>query len=351
MPLYLSIITFLHSMSTEKKPNKLTEKAGLTFNVNTTKQKLKSYYEGQDLTTPMFSGGHTAVAASLEKLWEMLLQECLKRVGKDKSGVRQVNRESLQYSVLMHTGLKKYFVTHFDTFDNTVEYRDQSPVITAELDKVMERVDKDLSLTSKARNLASFMLLKVFSQLASTAHSFMEYARKKSVDGRSVMFAVSTLFHESVSSELNKEIVRVMKEFGEELEEAHASSETPADTQQEAAGEADEGDGDDEKPETSSKSKGGKKGAAATKETKESASTGSSKKGGATSTKNTKKKAEAIEEEEPDEGGDDAGEEQEEAEEKPAPAKSTKKTTGGAKDAGSSKKPANPPKQTKGGKK
>ena len=88
-------------MSTEKKPNKLTEKAGLTFNVNTIKSKLKDYYEGQSLTTPMFSGGHTALTASLEKLWEMLLQECLKKVGKDKSGVRQVNRELLQYSVCM----------------------------------------------------------------------------------------------------------------------------------------------------------------------------------------------------------------------------------------------------------
>lgn len=339
MPIYIKLLHFIHSMSTEKKPNKLTEKAGLTFNVNTTKQKLKSYYEGQDLTTLMFSGGHAAVTAALEKLWEIILEECLKRVGKDKSGVRQVNRESLQYSVLMHAGLKRYFVVHFENFDNTVEYKDQSPVINSELDKVMERVDKDMSLTSKARNLACFMLLKVFSQLATSAHSFVEYAKKKSLDGRSVTFAVGATFHESVSNEMKKEISRVMKEFGEELEETH-NSETPNDTNQATTAEnVDTGDAE----ETAPKSKGGKK---STKETKDTNETGS-KKTASSNTKNTKNKAEAIDE---DDAGDDAdaGDEGEgEAEEEAAPAKSTKKTTVPA----NNKKTSNPSKQTKGGKK
>ncbi len=303
-------------MSSEKKPNKITEKAGLTFNVNGIKQRLRTYYEGQALSTPKFSGSHTAVTTALEKLWEMLLQECLKKVGKDKSGVRLVNRESLQYSVLMHSGLRKYFVLQFETFDNTVEY--QSPVVTVELDKVMERIDKDMALTSKARNLANFMLLKVFSQLATSSHGFIEYAKKKSLDGRSVMFAVSSLFHESVSSEINKEIARVMKEFGEELDET--PTETPAEQHAStsvAAGEADNGDSEEETKETKSKdtkskdtkSKGTKKG-----------TTNNSKKA---PTKNTKK-AEAIEEEEEGDQDQESQEEEEEEEVKAAPTKSKK---------------------------
>lgn len=290
-------------MSTEKKPNKLTEKAGLTFNVNTIKSKLKDYYEGQALTTPMFSGGHTALTASLEKLWEMLLQECLKKVGKDKSGVRQVNRELLQYSVLMHAGLRKYFVVHFENFDNTIEYRDQVPVISVEMDKVMERVDKDMSLTQKARNLACFMLLKVFSQMAFTCHTLIEHAKKKSLDGRCVMYVVNIMFHESVAAELHKEIKKVMKEFGEELEETHIDNETPTDNNNAVpAEEADTGD-DDGAAKTTKGS---------TKDTKKDTSTKATGKG-----TSTKKKTEAIDEEEEDE-------DEEEAEE--VSAKSNKKT-------------------------
>ena len=101
-------------MTDTKKPNKLTEKAGLTFNVNTVRHALKNYYEGQDLSTPMFAGGHTVITATLEKIWELLLQECLKKVGKDKSGVRQVNRELLQYSVLLHPGFRRYFLSQLE---------------------------------------------------------------------------------------------------------------------------------------------------------------------------------------------------------------------------------------------
>ena len=318
-------------MSTEKKPNKLTEKAGLTFNVNTIKQKLKSYYEGQDLTTPMFSGGQTAMTATLEKLWEMLLQQCLKKVGKDsKTGVRLINLEALQTAVLLHPGLQRYFVVQFGSFDSEVEYKDQSPVISVEMDKVMERVDKDMSLTNKARNLACYMLLKVFSQLASTSHTLIEYAKKKSLDGRSVWFAVGTVFHGSVSSVLHNEITRAMKEFGEELEETHGDNEAPVDNQVAAAGTADAGD-EEEETVTTTKSapKGGKK--VATKpDTKK-----------AVPAKGGKKKAEAIEEE-PEEPED--AEEPEEVEE---PAKPTKK----AAPATGNKKAAAPPSKTKGGKK
>jgi len=322
-------------MSTEKKPNKLTEKAGLTFNVNTIKQKLKSYYEGQDLTTPMFSGGQTAMTATLEKLWEMLLQQCLKKVGKDsKTGVRLINLEALQTAVLLHPGLQRYFVVQFGSFDSEVEYKDQSPVISVEMDKVMERVDKDMSLTNKARNLACYMLLKVFSQLASTSHTLIEYAKKKSLDGRSVWFAVGTVFHGSVSSVLHNEITRAMKEFGEELEETHGDNEAPVDNQVAAAGNADAGEEEEEASTTTKAPKGGKKPAPKADAT-------ASKK--AVPAKGGKKKAEAIEEE-PEEPEEEAAEEPEEAEE---PAKPTKKAAANT----GNKKAAVPAAKAKGGKK
>lgn len=311
-------------MSTEtKKPNKLTEKAGLTFNVNTMKHKLKDYYEGQSLTTPMFSGGHTAMTATLEKIWELLLQECLKKTGKDKSGVRQVNREQLQFSVLLHAGFRKYFVSHLENFDCSIQYKEQVPVIPAEMDKVMERVDKDMSLTPKARNLACFMLLKIFSQLASTCNAFLTFSKKKSLDGRCVLFAVSTLFHESISSELHTEIRRVMKEFDEEIEDQHTGDdEVPSTDTTQVVAEADAGDDEDAAPAETAKTtkkKGTKE--VATKETAKKETTKDAKKG---STKATKKAVATIDEEpeEPEEAADaEEPEEEVKPTKKAAPAK------------------------------
>lgn len=303
--------------------NKLTEKAGLTFNVNTVKNSLKSYYENQDQSVPMFSGGHTAITATLEKLWELLLQECLKKVGKDKSGVRQVNRELLQYSVLLHSGFRRYFLSQLENFDSELQYREQVPIVTKELDQVMERVDKDLSLTQKARNLACFMLLKVFSQIASTSHELLTFAKKKSLDGRCVISAVTIMFHESVASELRKEITRAMKEFGEELDDVPAEEDSGSTKEVKAAAEID--DGDEEEETTPSKSKKGGK-----ETTSKPASSGKST-----------KKAQVIEEEEDADENEEEEEEEEEAAD-PAPTKSK----GGKKAAASA--PA-PKKGEKGG--
>jgi len=151
----------------------------LTFNVNTVKNKLKEYYESQGLTTPMFSGGQIAITATLEKLWDLILKECVKRVAKDKSGVRQVNLDMLQYAVILHDGLKRYYASPLALFDENQMYKDQVPVIMAHLDEIMERTDKDLSLTMSARNMACFLLLKAFHDLASTGIIFLDFAKKE----------------------------------------------------------------------------------------------------------------------------------------------------------------------------
>ncbi|QKF94160.1 hypothetical protein QKU48_gp0702 [Fadolivirus algeromassiliense] len=232
--------------------NQVTQKAGLTFNVNTVKAKLKDYYESQSATAPMFSGGHTALTAVLECLWERILKECVARVGKDKSGVRQVNVEGLQYTVLLHEGLKQYYLVPLSKFDSKQMYKDQVPVSSKELDQVMERVDKDLSLTPRARNLACFLLLTAFHDVANTSTQFLSFAGRKSLNGNCVMHVVSTRFDESVAHELRTEIARAMKAFGEELDETGPVQESTeakpaaADPQTAPVDEADDG----QEPET-----------------------------------------------------------------------------------------------------
>lgn len=203
--------------------NKVTQTAGLIFNVNTVRNKLKEFYESQGTSTPMFSGGQSSVTAVLQKTLELILKECTKHVGKDKSGVRLVNRDFLLHSVLLHSGLKQYFSVQLDRFNQNQMYGDQVPISKADMEKVMESVDKDLSLTPKARNLACFLLLEVFIDMAHMCSQMLEFSKKKSLDARCVMYGVSSKFPDNIASELRGEIVRVAKAFGDELEDNSGS--------------------------------------------------------------------------------------------------------------------------------
>lgn len=225
--------------------NKMTTDAGLTFNVNTIRHKMKEYYESQSITTPMYSGGHVAMAATLEKLYEFILKECVKKTGKDKSGMRQVNRELMHYSVMLHNGLQEYYVGKLAKFDRDQVYQDQVPIAKSEMDKVMERVDKDMTLTPKAFNLACYMLMKVFLDLSSTCNQMLTFAKKKTLDANCVMHAIKLKFQDGVTHELCGEISRAMKALGEEVADSTVvdnEDNAPADKGEVMVDQADTGD-------------------------------------------------------------------------------------------------------------
>ena len=204
-------------------PNNLTIKAGLTFNINTVKNKLKDYYN-QNSKAPMFSHGQIAITAVLEKLYELILRECVKTIGKDKSGLKLVNRDGLQHSIILHEEFKQYYLMKLTHFEKDQLYKDQLPISIGEMDKVMERVESDLSLTSKAKNLLCFFLLKAFLDIASTCHQFLEFSKRKSLDANCVMYSIRNKFPDGLAHELCCEVTTVMKAFGEDIEDKNAIS-------------------------------------------------------------------------------------------------------------------------------
>lgn len=206
------------SETENKKQNKITAKAGLTFNVNAVKSKLKDYHATHGVENPKYGGGQTAMTAVLEKFYELVLRECLKRLGKQKSGLKEVNVEFLQATVLLNMDMKDYCVTRLSHFDTKQMYRDQVPFDTKQMDQVMARVDKDLALTPNARNLACYLLLQVFLDLTSTCDHLQAYAGKKTLDGNCVIHASRICFSSGLAKEFCEEVVRVMKEFDVNLE-------------------------------------------------------------------------------------------------------------------------------------
>ena len=237
----------------EKKQNKITAKAGLTFNVNAVKSKLKDYHESHGTQNPMYGGGQTAMTAVLEKFYEHVLRECATRLGKEKSGVKQVNCEFLQATVLLDNDMRDYCVVRLNHYDPKQMYRDQVPFDTKQMDLVMARVDKDMALTPKARNLACYLLLQVFLDVASTSDLLQAYAKKKTLDGNCVSYAARACFSEGLAKEFCDKVAEVMKEFGEELDTTDADVAKKPQTTPTADAES----GEEDAP--AKNSKGGKK--------------------------------------------------------------------------------------------
>lgn len=287
-------------------PNRITEKAGLSCNVNTVRNKLKDFFESQSIDTPKFNGGHVAMTATLQKMLTMILKECLKTTGKDKSGVKLVNRETVQYSMLMHTGFNQYFLVKLNQFDGDQMYRDQVPISTAEMDSVVLGVDPDLSLSPKARNLICYLLLKVFLDVTHTCSHLLNYAGKKSLNAKCVMYSIGIKFPDSIAQDLKTEVSNVAKLFGIELDD-NTSLDVVTEGATPAANETETGEGDSAK-----KNKGQKKDVKAV-ETKDN------KPGAKKGTKAGEKKAQTIDEEEPEEDQPEEPEQETAAEEtKPA---------------------------------
>jgi len=204
--------------------NKDTEAAGLKFNVNTVKRKLTAFYEKEEIATPTYTGGPTAITAVLQKVYELILKESLKRLpgdGKDKSGCKTINGQIVQYAIVLHSSFEQYFLAQLKHYDEKQMYKDQIPVSVADMDKLRDSVDDKINLTPKANNLVCYLLMKVFLDLAQTSSQLLEFSGKKSMSAKCVMSSVSIKFSDDIASILRSEISRAAKVADEDVEGAN----------------------------------------------------------------------------------------------------------------------------------
>lgn len=202
----------------ERRTNKLTAESGLIFNVNTIKANMKTYFESQQLDQPIFSGSHVAVTGAIQKLCELILRSALQHTTKDKSGMKPVTRQLLKYSVCLNSGLNDYYYMKMLRFDKHQIYADQFPVVKKELDMIITSIDERMILTPKAFNLLTFLLMKAYLDIVSTAYQFMRCAKRKTLDATVVVYAIQNRFTDSIAIDLCSEVSRAMKAIGEEVE-------------------------------------------------------------------------------------------------------------------------------------
>lgn len=197
---------------TEDQPktrtNKLTQMAGLTFNVNPVRTKLISYYESQGKENPKYSKGHVAMAAMMECLYRFVLTECEKRTKENQSGGKQVTRELVHYTVRLNTMLNDYFELRLRKFDKNQMYSDQLPMTDQEMRTVCDGVNSKMTLTGPAHNLVCYLTLCTFTDIANTCLRLLNFAGKKSLDPNCVLTAIADRFSDGLAHDLSNEVTR-----------------------------------------------------------------------------------------------------------------------------------------------
>jgi hypothetical protein len=246
--------------------NKLTEKAGLVFNVNTVKANMSQYLKVHDLKKLKFKGSQVAATAALQELCNQLAQTALAHTHKDKSGVRTLTRQTLRSSLLLHDGLRQYYYTKMQAFDKTQVYENQLPVSRKDLLDVISKVNTDLKLTPKAVNFLCFLLLRAYSDLVNTSYQLVTYANRKTLDARSIVFALQLRFADSVAVPLHNEVSRATTAAGdEEVDKADGEDEEHDNEKNESDSDNDGDDGVSVKADTKAKGKDKSKGKAEVK--------------------------------------------------------------------------------------
>ena len=224
-------------MSTELRQNFITKQAGLTFNVKAVRASIKKYYEQRDWffeyedkegevqrKLPTFQNSQVAVAAFLEELTKLLLKNVLPHVNKDRTGMKMITRPLLKYSVCMYEGFNKYYNYKLNhQFDKNMVYVESVPVSSQEMNHVIDGVDRSLKLTPRAENFLYFLLHVAYHDVVSLSYEFISYANKRTLNARSIEYAVKNLFPDTVSfklcNELNRAVSAVKNEEDGEDEE------------------------------------------------------------------------------------------------------------------------------------
>jgi hypothetical protein len=227
--------------ATKGGPNATTTKAGLAFNVNTVKSSMKSFFETQASEQPMFSGSHIAMTAMIQKLADVLLRESMKYVTKDKTGMKTVTRPCIKQAICINTDLNEYFYQKMLKFNKNGMYGDQIPVSRKEFDAMCTSMDKSLKLTPKAFNFLAYLLYNSYTDILSTAHQFIKYAKKSTLNAAAVMSAVENRFCDNTVHELMTEMKRACAAAGDDVTEKTVDDETKDTHKQQDAG-TDSGD-------------------------------------------------------------------------------------------------------------
>ena len=241
--------------------NKATDKAGLSFNVNTTKNWIKKQMEVQDLEMPKFHGAHIGLTAIIESLLMSVLNHVNSQLPKDKSSLYKITLPVLSYNLQLDDNFGKLFRESFGSYDADTNYAEQFWMSKSDVTSYIEsHYGDNIQLDVKAYNQLAYLLMRYAIMITKTSYHLMSYAGKKTLEPKALRAAVLIHTPETVSNTILMKLDDAVKntdsedgeddETDEKVEKAEKKSSKDAkeskDSKKKVAKEVSESDSDSE---------------------------------------------------------------------------------------------------------
>lgn len=208
---------------TKVKHNQATDKAGLSFNVNTTKNWIKKQMEVQDLEMPKFHGGHIGLTAIIESLLMSILNHINSQLPKDKSSLYKITLPVLSYNLQLDDNFNRLFRESFSTYNADTNYAEHFWMSKTDVMSFIESHWSDnIQLDVKAYNQLAYLLMKYAITITKTSYYLMNYAGKKTLEPKALRTAVQIHTPETIANtifiKLDDAIKNTDSEDGDEEE-------------------------------------------------------------------------------------------------------------------------------------
>ena len=202
-----------------RKRNQATEKAGLSFNVNSSKTWIKKQFEGLDLEVPKFSGAHIALTAIIESLLMDIIKFTNSKLSKSKTFETNITSDALSYPLQLDVNYAKLFKENISAFNPETNYTEQFWISRNDVDDLIQSTFGDgIHLDAKAFNLLAYLLVKYASTITRTSQHLIAFANKKTFDPKALRTAVLIHTPESISNTLITKLEEAVSNHPDEEE-------------------------------------------------------------------------------------------------------------------------------------
>lgn len=226
------------------KTNKLTQKAGLHFNVNKTKGAILGLYrsksnieddeEYKKTEKPLIRKSQIAITSVLEHVCLAMLKLCEKEARKE-GDVKIVHPKTIKRAIRGNNEMNELFMLPLSKFDKSQNYDTISVVCTSTkkpgkyVDSFLKEKLEGVSLSKHANAMLRYLLCCLFDRLAMASYAVKEHSGNKSVSDREVETATKILLSGTLCKNTLQNISECIKKAGdadeEDAEEAEAEAE------------------------------------------------------------------------------------------------------------------------------
>ena len=207
------------------KHNAATDKAGLSFNVNTTKVWIKKQIEVSGHDQPKFHGAHIALTAVMESLLMSTLSLINSQLPKDKSSLYKITLPVLSYSLQTDDDYSRIFKQYLSTYDNDMNYAEQFWMSRSDVNSFIEsHFGDNIQLESRAYNMLAYCMLKYAGLLTRTAFHLMSYAGKKTLEPKAIRASVQIHTPETIANTIVMKLDDAVKNTSEDDDEGEGES-------------------------------------------------------------------------------------------------------------------------------